>query len=116
MKYKYKTRWLRKKELDALEKIAAYLNDERKEYEALQENGEPTTRHIGKALKIINAYIEEVNCSVGVIGSALGDLLKRDFRAGKPYKLPEVITVGSSKPNLKRPIASAKGYEFKESK
>lgn len=114
MKFKYKTRWLRQKEFEALEKVVAYLHDEQKEFEARKEHGEPTRGHIGKAVKVLAAYVEEIDGSLSAASSTLGDQLKRDFRAGKPFALPEKIFIASTEPNLKRPRVSLEAYGFKD--
>ena len=113
MKYKFKTRWLKQKEYEALEKVVAYLDDERKDYRARTENGEPTRKHIGKAVKILAAYVDEIGGSLSAISSPIGDKIKRDAKEGRPCEgLPDEMAISCREPHQKRARPSVKAYCF----
>lgn len=111
---KYQTRWLFMKEFEALEKVVEYLAEERDSYEACRENGQRIHNHIWHSLKILAAYVEEIEDGFQAIGSAIEEKQKRDRREGRPPEgLPDEMTISTRKPHRKRARPSLKA-SFKE--
>lgn len=65
---------------EAIREVVAYLDDERKDYEARKENGEPTRGHIWKSVKILAAYQVESGAIITEepICTQCGDEIKRE--------------------------------------
>lgn len=104
-----KTRWMKRKEFNALAKVVDYLDDDRKEYQALKECGELPRRYIGQSLEILTAYIEEVEEAMQVLDSSIEGQQKRERSEGRPFEMPKEMTTytGSSDPKQARPVLRA---------